>query len=125
REIKWPTNLFIIGTVNIDETTYMFSPKVLDRANVIEFRLDEKSVNDFFENSTNVTNPVDAKGVSMAEDFLRLTIQKEALYNSEVQKEILAFFTSLKTVGAEFGYRTITETLILLKKLTEVDDQLT
>lgn len=125
REIKWPTNLFIIGTVNIDETTYMFSPKVLDRANVIEFRLDEKSINDFFENSTSVTNPVNAKGVSMSEDFLRLTIQKEALYNSEVQKEILAFFTSLKTVGAEFGYRTITETLILLKKLTEVDDQLT
>lgn len=29
-------NIKIIGTVNIDETTYMFSPKVLDRANVIE-----------------------------------------------------------------------------------------
>lgn len=32
-----PPNLYITGTVNIDETTYMFSPKVLDRANVIEF----------------------------------------------------------------------------------------
>lgn len=30
-------NLFIAGTVNMDETTYMFSPKVLDRANVLEF----------------------------------------------------------------------------------------
>ena len=30
--------LFIIGTVNVDETTYMFSPKVLDRANTIEFK---------------------------------------------------------------------------------------
>jgi len=29
-------NLFTIGTVNVDETTYMFSPKVLDRAHVIE-----------------------------------------------------------------------------------------
>ncbi|MEY4488015.1 MAG: hypothetical protein RIQ79_523, partial [Verrucomicrobiota bacterium] len=38
-EIKLPSNLFLIGTVNIDETTYMFSPKVLDRANVIEFRI--------------------------------------------------------------------------------------
>lgn len=37
-EIKLPPNLFIIGTVNIDETTYMFSPKVLDRAFTIEFR---------------------------------------------------------------------------------------
>ena len=32
-----PTNLYIIGTVNIDETTYGFSPKVLDRASIIEF----------------------------------------------------------------------------------------
>lgn len=31
-----PYNLHIIGTVNVDETTYMFSPKVLDRAFVIE-----------------------------------------------------------------------------------------
>jgi len=29
-------NVFFVGTVNIDETTYMFSPKVLDRAFVIE-----------------------------------------------------------------------------------------
>lgn len=35
--LRIPTNLFITGTVNIDETTHMFSPKVLDRANVIEF----------------------------------------------------------------------------------------
>jgi 5-methylcytosine-specific restriction protein B len=45
--IKLPKNLFIIGTVNIDETTYMFSPKVLDRANTIEFRLTEKDLEDF------------------------------------------------------------------------------
>lgn len=31
-----PGNLFIVGTVNVDETTYMFSPKVLDRAHVFE-----------------------------------------------------------------------------------------
>ena len=37
-ELHLPPNLYIIGTVNIDETTYMFSPKVLDRAFTIEFR---------------------------------------------------------------------------------------
>jgi hypothetical protein len=31
-----PDNVLIIGTVNVDETTYMFSPKVLDRAHVLE-----------------------------------------------------------------------------------------
>jgi hypothetical protein len=34
-----PRNLWVIGTVNIDETTYTFSPKVLDRAFVFEFRV--------------------------------------------------------------------------------------
>ncbi len=37
KEVKLPPNLYIIGTVNVDETTYTFSPKVLDRAFTIEF----------------------------------------------------------------------------------------
>ena len=37
RRISVPRNVFFSGTVNVDETTYMFSPKVLDRSNVIEF----------------------------------------------------------------------------------------
>jgi len=32
-----PTNMVVTGTVNIDETTFGFSPKVLDRSMVIEF----------------------------------------------------------------------------------------
>jgi 5-methylcytosine-specific restriction protein B len=42
-----PKNLWVIGTVNVDETTYVFSPKVLDRATVFEFRVgtDDLSVN--------------------------------------------------------------------------------
>lgn len=31
------SNVFFIGTVNMDETTYMFSPKVLDRSFVIQY----------------------------------------------------------------------------------------
>jgi EVE domain len=38
-KLRVPRNLFVVGTVNVDETTYMFSPKVLDRANTIEFRV--------------------------------------------------------------------------------------
>ena len=36
QELKLPPNLYIIGTVNMDETTHSFSPKVLDRAFTIE-----------------------------------------------------------------------------------------
>ena len=35
--IRLSENLYIIGTVNMDETTFPFSRKVLDRANTIEF----------------------------------------------------------------------------------------
>ena len=37
QKISIPPNVYFTGTVNVDESTYMFSPKVLDRANVIEF----------------------------------------------------------------------------------------
>lgn len=35
-ELPLPTNLFIIGTINVDETTNPISDKVLDRASVID-----------------------------------------------------------------------------------------
>lgn len=35
--IGFPENFYIVGTVNMDETTFQFSRKVLDRANTIEF----------------------------------------------------------------------------------------
>lgn len=35
--VRLPENLYLVGTVNMDETTFPFSRKVLDRANTIEF----------------------------------------------------------------------------------------
>lgn len=37
RSVRVPSNLLFTGTVNVDESTYMFSPKVLDRAFTLEF----------------------------------------------------------------------------------------
>lgn len=42
--LPWPDNLFLVGTINLDETTYRFSPKVLDRAISIEFRVQPGSL---------------------------------------------------------------------------------
>jgi energy-coupling factor transporter ATP-binding protein EcfA2 len=36
RTLRLPPNLFVVGTVNVDETTHAFSPKVLDRAFFID-----------------------------------------------------------------------------------------
>ncbi len=35
--VTWPRNLFLAGTVNMDESTHPFSDKVLDRAFTLEF----------------------------------------------------------------------------------------
>lgn len=37
--VEIPMNFFVVGTVNVDETTHQFSPKVLDRAYTIEFNV--------------------------------------------------------------------------------------
>lgn len=36
KELRLPPNLYVVGTVNVDETTRAFSPKVLDRAFSLE-----------------------------------------------------------------------------------------
>ena len=45
--IKWPNNLYIVGTINIDETTNPLSDKVLDRALIID--LSEIDLNKSFD----------------------------------------------------------------------------
>lgn len=120
-EIFWSKNLFIIGTVNIDETTYMFSPKVLDRANTIEFRVDEYDIQSFFENPSKINLSVlDSQGASMAKNFLEIATDHTIEKDFEYTDILLTFFSELKKVGAEFGYRTAVEMLLLIKKLNVV-----
>ncbi|OPH56201.1 hypothetical protein BC351_28960 [Paenibacillus ferrarius] len=39
-----PPNLFVIGTVNVDETTHLFADKVYDRAQLIEIELNREDL---------------------------------------------------------------------------------
>ena len=118
QEIGWPKNVFIIGTVNIDETTYMFSPKVLDRANVIEFRITNNEIEKYLENpGVPKLENLKSKGASMAENFVTMSKDKNIENNQEISKELVLFFHQLKNVGAEFGYRSATEILQLVSKL--------
>ncbi|MEH0157352.1 hypothetical protein V6R21_24785 [Limibacter armeniacum] len=125
--ITLPPNLFIIGTVNIDETTYMFSPKVLDRANTIEFRVTEKEIENFFNNQQEISlSKLKSEGVSMVTSFLKLSMNRR--FNnqdlSDTYKVFVDFFGELKKVGAEFGYRTASEMILLINQLTVVDTKL-
>lgn len=108
-EIQLPKNVFIIGTINVDETTYMFSPKVLDRANVIEFKIAADEMEDYLGKKVKINlESAYSACANMAIDFVNKT-------NSQVEKDeknkdvLLSFFKELKKVNAEFGYRTVNE----------------
>lgn len=106
-----PKNLFIIGTVNVDETTYMFSPKVLDRAHVIEFRMKREEISMFLDAPKAVhLEKVDGKGDEFGKAFVSAAGDKHREVPKGVaalfKNEMLMFFETLQQHQAEFGYRT-------------------
>jgi len=127
-KLALPSNLFIVGTVNVDETTYMFSPKVLDRANAIEFRVTKDEIEYFFDHQKEVDLDIlKTKGASMAQSFLSLTEKKEFDEQdlTKIHKTLLGFFEQLKKTGAEFGYRSANEMIRLINQLSVIDSELT
>ena len=109
-----PENVFIIGTVNVDETTYMFSPKVLDRANVIEFRMDAVELEGFLGNPAKPDlKLLDGKGASFGKAFVDASqnpVEVPTDVKATYDAEMLLLFETLQAHGAEFGYRTAYET---------------
>ncbi|MBY0243861.1 MAG: DUF3578 domain-containing protein [Sphingobacteriaceae bacterium] len=126
--INLPKNLFIIGTVNIDETTYMFSPKVLDRANTIEFRLTEEDLDKFIQSEIPLKmDLLKTQGANMSDGFMAMALQETDKNLKNVEKDLTLFFSELKKSGAEFGYRTASEIgrlMFMLEKLGESGDNL-
>ncbi|TXB66170.1 hypothetical protein FRY74_06250 [Vicingus serpentipes] len=123
--LEVPENLFVIGTVNIDETTNMFSPKVLDRANTIEFRINDDEMMTFLA-STNDLNMAAllGKGSNMAQNFIALSSNKSFTTEDrdEINKALMNFFGELQKSGSEFGYRSATEILRLINQLDALDN---
>ena len=127
--LPYPQNLFVVGTVNIDETTYMFSPKVLDRANVIEFKPSKAEVLAGFkaiEDAPDVA--VAASGVPQA--FLRLAkdIWEGANYISEddanaIFEKFDKLYEELEKCGYEFAFRTVREVRMYVNAAHELDGE--
>jgi hypothetical protein len=117
KQISLPPNLFIVGTVNIDETTYMFSPKVLDRANTIEFRLDQTDLEEYFDAEISESKEViDSMGAEYTNVFMEL-VNKDTEVEIDKHDFLLGFFDALQSIGAEFGYRTANEMSRLIFQL--------
>ena len=119
-----PPNFYIVGTVNIDETTYMFSPKVLDRANTIEFRIEEDELNEFFESgkSINLNDLEKIRQETFESDFMTMSARKRIELEDKIKQIFKSYFNVLKSAGAEFGYRTLNEMAILINFINETYD---
>lgn len=89
--IPWPRNLFIGGTVNMDETTYSISDKVLDRAFTIEFW-----------------------DVGLSSYFDRRAGDEGRTRDLVAEKLLLDLHEILRGVRRHFGYRTAGEVLAML-----------
>lgn len=110
--IKLPVNLFVIGTVNIDETTYMFSPKVLDRANVIEFRAGSTAMSSFLKNPKSLDSSyLASKGRNFSKSLLKLnaTFNLTDSETASMTQELMRVFHVLEACGSEFGFRVAKE----------------
>lgn len=116
RSLAYPRNLFVIGTVNIDETTYMFSPKVLDRAHVIEFVVDRDDIAAFLKQPEEPERPPKASDAE-GQRFLELSRKAKTgelkalpIAVSEAEnKHLLNCLDLLQKGRFEFAYRTANE----------------
>ena len=124
-KISLPNNLFIIGTVNVDETTYMFSPKVLDRANVIEFRATAEDIAAFLDAPSAVNMELlEHKGAAFGAVFVAeaaAEVQLKSATAAELKARLAEVFAALAPIGAEFGFRTAYE----ITRFTHFHDKLT
>ncbi len=99
-----PENLYIIGTVNMDETTFPFSKKVLDRANTIEFSLVDLMPK--FEELGESAQPVIQDNSFLRSEYLKLVECKgEQKFIEEWTSELVEINKVLEDASLHVGYR--------------------
>jgi hypothetical protein len=106
----------------------MFSPKVLDRANTIEFRLTEENFEDFIESKIKLNmDLLKSNDSNMSVSFMAMALEETDKNLKPTEADLKLFFSELKKSGAEFGYRTASEMgrlMYMLEKLGESGDNL-
>jgi 5-methylcytosine-specific restriction enzyme B len=104
QSLRLPENLYFVGTVNMDESTFPFSKKVLDRANTIEFSYVDLNLPDSREGT-------DVQSRSLPNQFLKsryLILNdclKESGFVNEVIQELTIINNKLMEAQLHFGYR--------------------
>lgn len=106
-----PQNLLVLGTVNMDETTFSFSRKVLDRA--MSVVMNEVNYEDFFNGDT------ENDMAEMDDDTMELLIDRpirgldaDSNHAEEVQKYLSEINKILEDTPFKLGYRAANEALL-------------
>lgn len=125
-DLMIPENLYIVGTVNMDETTFPFSKKVLDRANTIEFSYVNLELPD--EISVKKAEQVEVDNEFLRASYLKLrtdcTDKWEEVKN--INDKISSINEILKKGDAHFGYRMRDEIVFYMlynEELTLLDEK--
>lgn len=110
-----PDNIYLIGTVNMDDTTFQFSRKVLDRANTIEFS-DVDLENLFIDTIEEKIEPILANNDFLKTTYLKTTdIEEEHReYARIINKKIIEINEILKKSQKQFAYRVRDEILFYM-----------
>lgn len=114
RRLTLPKNLFVVGTVNVDETTYMFSPKVLDRAFVLEFNeVNFDGIGQAIPSEDPKSTPLALVNMERLEMRGRSTDAEwqafEKVLGGEVGALLRKIHDALATENRHFGYRVARE----------------
>ena len=111
--VELPTNLFVVGTVNVDETTYMFSPKVLDRAFTFEIRTSSDELDPALgrPHAATPAAPTFLKGLLLAAQRDDWHLGGASLLVNEVAAALKRLHAAMSLSGDEFGHRVFIESL--------------
>ena len=113
QRLPLPRNLFVVGTVNVDETTYMFSPKVLDRASTFEFRVTSDELDAELERPIAAPAGEDRRVRAFASLAESDDWQREHPHpaRAEIVSTLRQAHVILAGANQEFGHRTLYEIL--------------
>ncbi|MPQ31259.1 ATPase [Clostridium estertheticum] len=104
-DVYIPQNLYIVGTVNMDETTFHFSKKVLDRANTIEFNKVDLRYN-FDELEINELLPKNYHNDFLKSEYLKISSCKDEKDTAtKVIDKLIEINNILEKYQQQFAYR--------------------
>ena len=113
-EIGFPQNLYIVGTVNMDETTFPFSRKVLDRANTIEFSYVDLGLQ--FIEPLDTVKPYEADNSFLMSEYLVMGRDCQKYFDviGSICNHLESINKILRKANAHVGYRVRDEIVFYL-----------